>query len=558
MASQFKLPIMYNDSTRKVESNILDNLELSTQYKNIYGKTQNNFNLQNWCLHFTYDTDFLKDQQLFLNQLMTKNTIKKHKCMESYYDEWKKIMSNESVRETYYYIDWDHLDFVNYKQNIMLGLSIYNLSSPILTLLTPIICLLVPFFILKFIMKTDVTFDVYKELFFHYTKNNLFGKMIQNIFNPENINQQVTGFTMCMFYFMSLYQNTLVCIKFYQNMYFMKSYIQKAKMLFKNTIDCLDCVLSVSQSKQSFYAFNQHCVDTKTNIANILKLCENINEKDFNVFDIHQIGKYMALFYKLRYDTNIQQKFQYSFEFQEYILNLRHLFEHIKERKITNCDFTEKTTSLKSSYYLGHIYDKCIRNTIKIRKNLILTGPNASGKTTLIKSVMINLLLSQQIGYGCYAKNTKIHVYHSFYSYLNIPDTSDRDSLFQAEARRCLNIIKSLEKNKQERSFLIFDELYSGTNPTEATLSAISFMNYISQLKVHFMITTHYYDICTSAYLSKNIKNVHMLTESKNNDFEYKYKIAKGPSFKQGGIAILKHMGYPQAIINQIMNMETR
>ena len=38
--------------------------------------------------------------------------------MESYYDEWKKIMSNESVRETYYYIDWDHLDFVNYKQNI--------------------------------------------------------------------------------------------------------------------------------------------------------------------------------------------------------------------------------------------------------------------------------------------------------------------------------------------------------------------------------------------------------------------------------------------------------
>ena len=55
-------------------------------------------------------------------------------------------------------------------------------------------------------------------------------------------------------------------------------------------------------------------------------------------------------------------------------------------------------------YYLPHIHDKPKKNTISLKDNLLITGPNASGKTTLIKSVIINLFLSQSIGFGCYSK----------------------------------------------------------------------------------------------------------------------------------------------------------
>ena len=65
--------------------------------------------------------------------------------------------------------------------------------------------------------------------------------------------------------------------------------------------------------------------------------------------------------------------------------------------------------------------------------NILITGPNASGKTTTIKSILINLIMGQQFGMGCYRK-ASISVYDYFHSYLNIPDTSGRDSLFQAEA----------------------------------------------------------------------------------------------------------------------------
>ena len=99
---------------------------------------------------------------------------------------------------------------------------------------------------------------------------------------------------------------------------------------------------------------------------------------------------------------------------------------------------------------------------------MIVTGPNASGKTTILKTVILNLIFSQSYGYGFYSKASVV-LYDKIHCYLNIPDTSGRDSLFQAEARRCKDIIDSLDDNSKH--FCIFDELFSGTNPNEACAS---------------------------------------------------------------------------------------
>jgi len=551
---QFKIPIMYNSLCKRVDKNICDNLELNKLYKQIFGSTYNNFNIESLCSYFTTDTNFLIDQQQYINECQE---ICKYKDMNSFYDIWKNTMSNNFIRETYYYIDWDHLDFVNYNPNIMFALSLYNLTSPIITLATPLICILLPYILLKFVLKLNVTFEAYKEMFFSFASRNIFGKIIQNLYQPENLHQQISGLSMLLFYFMSLYQNTLVCIKFYQNMYFMKTYIQQSRELFSNTIEYLHCIIKCCEDKSTFLTFRDHCIEKTKELKFIVGSLKNINDKSFQILNMTQIGQYMATFYKFRHDKKIQLLYQYSFEFLDYIETLVSLKYHIDMEKLNKCIYTQKSTKLQSSYYLAHIKSECVKNNIKIKNNYIITGPNASGKTTLIKSVMINLLLSQQIGFGCYQNHTRIHVYDYFFSYLNIPDTSDRDSLFQAEARRCLDIINSLHEIKHKRCFLIFDELYSGTNPSEATLSALSFMNYISKFRVNFMITTHYYDICTSKYLSEKIKNIHMLTVLKNNEFIYKYIVSKGPSYKQGGVKILKDMGYPSEIIDQIENIET-
>ena len=123
-----------------------------------------------------------------------------------------------------------------------------------------------------------------------------------------------------------------------------------------------------------------------------------------------------------------------------------------------------------------------MKNNYNLKKHILITGPNAAGKTTILKTTIFNILLSQQIGYGCY-KSATLMPYDKIHSYINIPDTSSRDSLFQAEARRCKEIINVVKNNPKASHFCIFDELYSGTNPHEAISSAYSYLLYLSKSK---------------------------------------------------------------------------
>ena len=160
---------------------------------------------------------------------------------------------------------------------------------------------------------------------------------------------------------------------------------------------------------------------------------------------------------------------------------------------------TKKKTYLKKQYYplLDNEGDN-VSNDCNLKKNIIVTGANASGKTTYLKTTTINLILSQQFGFGFYRSAT-INPYTHFHTYLNIPDTSERDSLFQAESRRCKEIIDILNTTPKDktRHFCIFDELYSGTNPEEASKSGVAFLSYLNNVKnLDYILTTHYVYIC--------------------------------------------------------------
>jgi len=203
--------------------------------------------------------------------------------------------------------------------------------------------------------------------------------------------------------------------------------------------------------------------------------------------------------------------------------------------------------------------NNCVKNSANLDKKIIITGPNASGKTTFLKTTAINLILSQQFGMGCYSA-CHFKPYTHFHSYLNIPDTSGRDSLFQAESRRCKEILDIIKNTNsfQHRHFCIFDELYSGTNPKEATKSAYAFLKYISETyeNVDYILTTHYVNICEK--LEKNschIRNYRMavIPDTEREDkFVFTYLLEPGISNTEGAIQILENMSYPEDMLNTI------
>ena len=186
-----------------------------------------------------------------------------------------------------------------------------------------------------------------------------------------------------------------------------------------------------------------------------------------------------------------------------------------------------------------------------------LTGPNASGKTTLLKTTALNVIFSQQFGCGFYDAAT-ILPYTHIDSYLNIPDTSERDSLFQAESRRCKEILEKIsDSSENDRHLCIFDELYSGTNCKDAVETATAFLKYLSSLeKVDFVLTTHYTKLCKRVKGEKNIKNykMHVLQNKKEEDggLVFTYEIHPGISFIKGALHILREMEYPQEILDEI------
>jgi DNA mismatch repair ATPase MutS len=203
---------------------------------------------------------------------------------------------------------------------------------------------------------------------------------------------------------------------------------------------------------------------------------------------------------------------------------------------------------MKNAYFPYLMYNQPVKNDIDLSKNIAITGPNASGKTTILKTVLFNLIFSQSFGYGFYS-DAKISPYNHIHCYLNIPDTSGRDSLFQAEARRCKEILESLEDGKKH--FCIFDELFSGTNPTEACASSYGFIKYlINQKNIDFILTTHLTDLCKK--LEPIMDNNHMdVTKLDDFNFKYTYQMGRGISSVRGGLKVLYDLHYPEYILNE-------
>ena len=279
--------------------------------------------------------------------------------------------------------------------------------------------------------------------------------------------------------------------------------------------------------------------------------------------NVGKIGLLLKNYYELHSNKRFEQGLRYSFGFEGFIDNIQGLQNHLSKKVINIISINNDNRCVfKDQYYPLQIeQSKCVKNSCDLSKKMIITGPNASGKTTLLKTTTINIICAQQVGVGFFNEGSNINPYTHIHSYLNIPDTSQRDSLFQAESRRCKDIIDTINNSsKMSRHFGIFDELYSGTNPEEATKSGYAFLKYLSKYKnVDFILTTHYNKICLKLNKNENIQNYKMnVIEKEDSKLVYTFKMKKGISKVQGAIKILEDMDYPDEIIKDVKNFNKK
>ena len=560
----FKLPIFYNTDKVELKKNIITDLEListidqsSNPIYSYYFNYDNDVSkkiVEQTATYYTTDVCFLQDTQQLLRE--HKKLPNKYTDISPNYknimDIWNELKIQSGFKEKYYYVDWQMLEFLNNSSMFLQFMSIYNLLSPILSLFMPIMILIIPFIILK-AKGIEINTQEYLEVLSIIAQQNAIGKLFTTNFSEIKIHEKIYIIISAAFYLFSIYQNIMICVRFNNNMLTIHQHFKEINKYLSTTISSMENYLSTSNQLTSYSDFNTNLREK----IDILKVIKNkiSNISDYSIYNVNkltEIGNILKYFYELHNDKIYDNAIMYSLGFNGYIDCIEGLINNIEDRKINSTIFINenKKTILNNSYYACLKDKNPIKNTIKLKKNIIITGPNASGKTTILKSTLINIIFSQQFGYGFY-DSAKISPFKHIHCYLNIPDTSGRDSLFQAEARRCKEILDTINLNKNAQHFCIFDELYSGTNPEEAISSATAFMKYLIKYhNVSCLLTTHFVKVCKSLKKNKDIVNCCMVTTKLNNKLIYTYKLDKGISNVKGGINILTEMDYPSEIIN--------
>ena len=558
----FKMPIYYSN---KIELNdtLVKDLELkdTSENKSIYKKLFQSDSkylkyedqiIDQWSNYYTDDKKFLKDQQTFIKNFKNNNYPHEtnNELTKEMYESWLNIKNLKYFNEKYQFLSWEILYPLNTNSFFLTFLSYYNLSSPVFSILFPLLMLIIPLFVLK-LRGIDISFGEYWNIIKVILANNSVIQLFTN-FNQSTIQEKFYLIVSCIFYLIQIYQNIQYCIMFHRNLSDIMSFYENTKKYISFTKKRMECILK--NNLNTFNSFNFELNEKYKKLCSIEKNLLDIKKPNSFVFQIGQIGYIMKNYYELYNDDKFHNSFMYSVGFNTYYNHLIDISNLIENNKMNYCDFIskKKQSNIKNNYYLPLIDENPIKNNLSMKKNIIITGPNASGKTTILKGFLINQILSQQIGCGCY-ESANIKCYDYIYSYLNIPDTSGRDSLFQAEARRCKEILDNINKNPKKHHLCIFDELYSGTNPTDAVETAFDFIKFICKFKsnVRFLITTHYFDLCNKCVKNKiNVIQKCMKTIDENNSVKYTYLLEDGINNTRAGKDILKKMNYPDEITN--------
>jgi hypothetical protein len=474
---------------------------------------------------------------------------------ENIMDVWRSTKENDDFLDKYSYMDIECLKWLNRMPSFLQTMSFVNMTSPVLALIIPFIFMLAPFVVIK-MHGIPMTMTVYIETLCQIAKYHFIGKAVNMLCNFSATNL-IYFVIMLVFYTYQCYSNYTYCVKFYRNIREINKHIIEMRNYLDYSIESMQQFVAISKTCQQYQSFNIVVSGHMQNLQDLRQVLSRVAPFDPSIGKLTEIGLLLRCFYEIYENETFCESIHWSFGFEGYMKNLQGICENLSEGRIHYAEYNKTNgQTIREQYYPAHMNEKYVTNDCAMDKNIVITGPNAAGKTTFLKTTMLNVLFSQQIGCGFYAK-CEMPVYTHIHSYLNIPDTSARDSLFQAESRRCKEILDAVGSNsggEERRHFCVFDELYSGTNPEEATKSAYAFLRYLSKFEnVDFILTTHYVSVCKKLQKIQKVRNWKMeAIQSTDGEIQYTYKIAEGISTVQGAYSVLRDMGYPPEILDTI------
>ena len=247
------------------------------------------------------------------------------------------------------------------------------------------------------------------------------------------------------------------------------------------------------------------------------------------------------------------------------------LFNEFEHQHVQFC-FVDYKQDIHPSIRMGNFWNpmidvkKVVTNDIYLqgpeRRNMVITGPNAGGKSTLIKAIPLNLIFAQTIGIAA-ARSAEITPFANIATYLNIvDDIAAGNSLFKAQVLRAQEMVALVENTPTNQfSFVALDEMFNGTSANESMAAAYSVVNHIGKSENNICIVATHFPLLTQLeQRSLAFQNYKVSVNIDNAGIHYPFKLEKGISHQHVALDILKQEGYDCTILDeasQILNEVT-
>lgn len=185
---------------------------------------------------------------------------------------------------------------------------------------------------------------------------------------------------------------------------------------------------------------------------------------------------------------------------------------------------------------------------------IIITGPNMSGKSALLRQTALIVLMAQ---IGCFvpAVSAEIGVMDKIFTRVGASDNiSSGESTFMVE----MNETASILNNISSRSLILLDEIGRGTSTYDGVSIAWAITEYLHNHPVYrpkVLFATHYHELNQMAETMKRIKNFHVTVREVNNKVIFLRKLSKGGSEHSFGIHVARMAGMPKQVLDRANQM---
>ena len=422
------------------------------------------------------------------------------------------------------------LSYINYIETL---LDIYHMYKiffiPITSILYPISTFVAPYIYLNRYLKMNISFSSYLEIIVQIIK--------MLCVSTGNFRTDLIKF-ISIFFYIGIYLYNMY--QTYEVAYFL--YSTKDKL---------------QNKMEGLVKFVNHSLNIMNNVP------KNIIEPYFNIRATYEgilINNSMSCIYRIWKDDILKEKLSSLLKTiyaVDVIYSINNLFLEKDWSVVSYNNAETKFWDAKNPI----LSDTQISNPVSLGRNIIVTGPNAGGKTTYVKTILSNVILGQTLGIS-YSIKSQMILYDTVNSFMRVSDVLGNRSYFEAEAEYCLNMInKAKEINANNKSALfLMDEPMHSTPPIEGMATAYAVIEYLSKLQgITLIITTHFHrlikleEIYPEKFINLSVDAIPM-----NNKYYFPYKINRGHSYLCIAIELLDIKDFPKDIIDNAIKMKNK